>query len=233
MAISELITLSNLELTRFFFAIALLLIFAHCFGYVFHRLKLPRVIGEIIGGLVLGPTFLGFFSPASYDWLFNAFESEGKLISIVYWIGLVLLMFITGFEVQRSLNKDDKKTIFAILIGATIIPFIAGWIIPSFYDFSRFLGTNSNMLALKIIIAIAIAVTSIPVISKIFIDLGVINTRFAKIVLAVATIEDVILWIALAIATGLVSTTSVSTFNVLLTIFITIAFFGICLLIMP
>jgi Kef-type K+ transport system membrane component KefB len=194
---------------------------------------MPRVIGEISGGLVLGPTLLGFFAPNVYNWIFSAFEGEGKLISIIYWIGLVLLMFISGFEIQKSFDKKDKSTIVAILIGATIIPFIAGWILPYFYDFSPFLGTKANMLALKIVIAIAVAVTSIPVISKIFLDLGIINTRFAKIVLSVATIEDVILWVALAIATGLVNGKNIAVSNIITTVLITAIFFSVTLLIMP
>ena len=89
------------------------------------------------------------------------------------------------------------------------------------------------MLALNIIIGIAVAITSIPVISKIFIDLGIINTSFAKIVLATATLHDVILWVALAIATGLVSTEILSFSKIASTVFITIVFFGLALFVMP
>jgi len=233
MGVAEAITLSNLELTRFFFAIALLLISAHLFGYLFYRFKLPRVIGEILGGFLLGPTVLGFFAPEIHDWLFNGFAEEGKLIAIIYWFGLVLLMFVSGFEIQKSFNKGDKRIILAMLFGATVIPFLAGWVIPSFYDFTPYMGSAGNMLALQIVIAIAVAVTSIPVISKIFIDLNIIKTRFAKIVLATATIQDVLLWVALAIATGLVSTGDTSIQEIVLTVLITIAFFGLALLVMP
>ena len=227
------ILLSNTELTRFLFAIILLLIFAHSFGYLFQRFKMPKVIGEIIGGILLGPTFLGYFFPEAYDWIFSAFSSEGKLLAVIYWLGLLLLMFMSGFEIQKSINRDDRKTIFAILIGATIIPFIAGFFSPMFYDFSPFLGAKGNMLALSIIIAIAVAVTAIPIISKIFIELGIMNTRFAKIVIAIATIEDIILWVMLAIATALVGTEEVSALKIISTVAITLMFFGISLILMP
>ncbi len=233
MVVDNLITLSNMELTRFFFAIVLLLISAHSFGYLFQRFKIPKVIGEIVGGLILGPSILGFFFPETYNWIFNAFPSEGKLISVIYWFGLILLMFISGFEIQKSFNSGDKKTIFALLVGATLIPFLAGWFAPNFYDFSPFLGVKNNMLALTIVIAIAVAVTSIPVISRIFMDLKIINTRFAKIVLATATIQDIILWVALAIATGIVSAEAVSTSGIIFTVFITLGFFFVALLLMP
>jgi Kef-type K+ transport system membrane component KefB len=233
MSTAESITITNFELTRFLFAIVSLLISAHTFGYIFHRYKLPRVIGEILGGLLLGPTVLGYFFASIHSWIFNAFEDEGKLISIVYWFGLVLLMFVSGFEIQKTFSRGDKKTIVAILLGATVIPFLAGWIAPSLYDFSPYIGVKNNRLALQIVIAIAVSVTSIPVISRIFIDLNITNTRFAKIVLATATVQDVILWIALAIATGLVSTAEVSFSGIISTVSITASFFGLALFVMP
>jgi Kef-type K+ transport system membrane component KefB len=164
---TNLITLAEHELARFFFAIALLLILAHSLGYVFSRLKLPKVIGEIGGGLLLGPTVVGHLAPAAYTWLFDAFAYEGKLISMVYWLGLVLLMFVSGFEIKMAFDRKDKKIIVALLVGSTV-PFAAGWVAPYFFDFSPLLGEKQNMLALKIVIGIAGAVTSIPVISTIF-----------------------------------------------------------------
>lgn len=227
------VSLSNLELTRLFSGIVLLILLAHTFGYLFQRLKLPRVIGEITAGLLLGPTVLGLLAPQAYRWLFSAFEAEGPLISMIYWLGLVLLMFVSGFEIQRSLNRDDRKIIIALTIGSTVVPFVAGWIAPHMYDFSPYLGDKKNLLALKLIIAIATAVTSIPVLTKIFIDLNIINTSFAKIVLSTATVHDVILWVALAIATGIVSSESSSLSEILYHVTFTIIFFGVALLVMP
>ncbi len=226
-------SLSNYELTRFFFALVLLLLSSLWFGYIFKKFKMPKVIGEILGGLVLGPSLLGYLAPDAYNWIFEAFNEEGKLISTIYWIGLVLLMFVSGFEIKTSFTKGDKKLIIAILLGSTVIPFLAGWFAPTVYDFTPYLGVKGNLLALKIIIAIAVAVTSIPVISKIFIDLNIMSTRFSKIVLATATVQDVILWVALAIATGLVSGTAVSASNITSTIVITLIFFVVALFVMP
>ena len=233
MDVTTSITLNNLELTRFFFAITSLLVLSHFFGYLFHKFKLPRVIGEIFGGLLLGPTVLGHIFPQAHDWLFNAFAEEGKLISIIYWFGLILLMFISGFEIQKKFSSDDRKIIGTVLIGATVMPFLAGWVAPYIYDFSPYIGPKNNTLALQIVIAIAVAVTSIPVISKIFIDLNILQTRFSKVVLAAATVQDIILWIALAIATGLVSSASVSMANIVFSVFVTILFFIMALTIMP
>ena len=101
MSVAETIALNNLELSRIFLAIALLLVSAHTCGYLFHRLTLPKVIGEIFGGFNTGPTVLGYFFPQVHHWIFTAFESEGKLLSFIYWFGLVLLMFISGFDISK------------------------------------------------------------------------------------------------------------------------------------
>jgi Kef-type K+ transport system membrane component KefB len=233
MSLAAMITLSSLELTRFFFAMVLLLFTAHSFGFLFYEVKLPRVIGEIFGGLILGPTVLGYLEPSAENWVFTAFPSEGALISVISYFGLVLLMFISGFEVQRSFSKQDRKIAISFLLGATVVPFIIGVLAPYVYNFAPYSGPNGNMLSLAIIVGIGVSVTSIPVISKIFIDLRIMDTRFAKIVLAIATVEDVIQFGALAIATGVGASASVSLSLVVFTALVTVAFFAAALLGLP
>jgi Kef-type K+ transport system membrane component KefB len=225
-------SLSNQEITLFFLAIVLLLLFAHALGFVFQRLSMPRVIGEIVGGLLLGPTCLGRLSPHLASSIFGSFASEGKLLASLSELGLVMLMFISGFELQKSFKRGDTKLIFAILLGGTLVSFAAGWIAPDFYPIASLIGIDKNFLAFKIVIGCALAVTSIPVISKIFMDLHIIQTRFAKIIIAVATIEDVILWVAVAIATALVSTKQLSPFTIPVTLLVIGAFFAVVLFVL-
>src|SRR5436190_16528667 len=233
MSLVSTFTLSSLELTRFFFAMVLLLFTAHSFGFLCYATKLPRVLGEMFGELLLGPTFLVYVAPDTENWVFGAFPSEGQLISVISYIGLVLLMFISGFEIQRAFSKEDRKIATSFLVGATFVPFIIGMAVPFVYNFSPFSGPNGNMLSLAIIVGIGVSVTSIPVISKIFIDLKIMDTRFAKIVLAIATVEDVIQFGALAIATGVGASASASFSLIGYTAFVTVAFFGAALLGLP
>jgi Kef-type K+ transport system membrane component KefB len=231
MIFANIAALSNNDLTKLFVALILLLLSAHCFGYIFQRLNMPRVIGEIVGGLLLGPTCFGLLE-LSQD-IFSSFTSEDNILSSLYWLGLVMLMFISGFELQKSLKKGDSKLILAILLGGTIVSFAAGWIAPAFYPTAELMGTARNYLALRIIIGCAVAVTSIPVISKIFLDLHISQTRFAKIIIAVATIEDVILWVAIAVATALVNTRHFSPYTIPVTLLLIGAFFFVALFLLP
>src|SRR5437870_12502103 len=154
MSLATSITLSTLELTRFFFAMVLLLFTAHSCGFLFYEAKLSRVIGEIFGGLVLGPTFLGYVAPDAENWVFGAFVSEGALISLISYFGLVLLMFISGFEIQRSFSREDRKIATSFLVGATVVRFVIGMLVLYFYSFAPYLVLNAYWLSLAIIVGI-------------------------------------------------------------------------------
>jgi Kef-type K+ transport system membrane component KefB len=197
--------MTDLELSRLFLAVVALLVAALGGGYVFDRLGLPRVVGEITGGALLGPSALGLLIPDIYAWLYQSGPEQTHTLEVLYWIGLVLLMFISGFRVQQHLSRDDGLTIAAVFFAATVPPFAVGWMIPDWFDLTPYMGSGAHPMAFRIVVAIAMTVTSIPVISKIFIDLDIIDTRLAKIVLACSTVQDLLLWSALAVATGLAS----------------------------
>ena len=233
MTLAQSITLSNLELTRFFIALVLLLLSAHVFAFLFDKIKLPRVIGEIFGGLILGPTLFGYLFPSFESWVFSAYSTEGQLLFLISEFGLLLLMFVSGVEIHGTFTREDKRTTIAFLLGATILPFIIGLGISRVYNFSSYAGPNSNPLSLSLIIGIAVAVTSIPVISKIFIDLKIMGTRFARVVLAIATVEDSILYAGLAIATGVAGASAPSTYTIGNVIVLTAIFLLSGLLIVP
>ena len=224
------ITIAPIELTNFFIALLLLVLFAHVFGFIFSKLKMPNVVGEIFGGLLLGPTFFGHFAPKLYH---DIFLAQGELLATIYWLGLVLLMFCSGFEIQRKFEKRDGRVITALVIGTTVVPLIFGWISTYFFDLENIIGPQNNILSLKLVITVALAITSIPVISKIFMDLGIMQTAFAKITLAIATIHDIILWVFVSIATGLVSSQTLSLADISLHVLISILFFFIALKAIP
>ncbi len=224
------ITIEPLALTHFFIAMLLLLFSVHLFGHIFTQLTMPRVVGEIFGGLILGSTGLGHFFPDFYR---DIFLQQGLLLATLYWLGLILLMFISGFEIERQFDKKDRTTIVALVIGTTLIPLIFGWISTNFFDLSKLLGPANNTLSLKLVITVALAITSIPIISKIFLDLGIIQTSFAKIVLATATIHDIVLWVFISIATGLVSSKGLSLSNISTHVIISVLFFVVSLVLVP
>ena len=107
----------------------------------------------------------------------DIFLAQGELLATIYWLGLVLLMFCSGFEIQRKFEKRDGKVITALVIGTTVVPLIFGWISTYFFDLENIIGPQNNILSLKLVITVALAITSIPVISKIFMDLGIVRRQ--------------------------------------------------------
>lgn len=197
-------TLITNEVISVIFAVSILLLFSTTFGAIFKKYNLPSVVGEILGGIILGPTFLGALFPGIYNYLFFNFQEEGKVLNIFYWLGLILLMLVSGYDIKLSFNKKDLKLIASIFIGSCVIPFLAGFLIFPIFT-NGFMGKSNNLSNFAVLFAISIAVTSIPVISKIFLDLNIINTKFAGAIIAASTFEDILEWVILSIVMGISS----------------------------
>ena len=198
-------TLETSEVARILVALAVLLVAAHGVGALFGRFRQPRVVGEILGGLLLGPTVLGACAPAVHSWLFPAHGQTATVLGAVYQLGLLLLMYCSGMEVRSWINRREARTSGFILAFGTVLPFLAGLGALRVVDESRFFGPSGNAPSFLLIFAIAMAVTSIPVISRIMFDLGLLGTPFSRIVLGVAVVEDIVLYIVLAVALGVAS----------------------------
>ena len=209
-------TLSSNEISLTFLALFLLLLCSFIGGKLFERIKAPKVVGEIVGGMILGVSCLAFIFPNFFDSVFAAYEGEGKVLNIFYQLGLVFLMFASGFNANISIGKGNAKNYGLLFFGATVIPMLLGLIFPRFFE-NAFIGTARNHQAYVLVFIIAIAITSIPVISKIFFDLGMMNTKFSNMVLTVSTLQDLCLWILLNIAVGLVENKTFDLVNCLVT----------------
>jgi K+:H+ antiporter len=199
---------ADIDLARLLVALAILLIAAHGVGSLFARLGQPPAIGEIVGGILLGPTALGAIAPRVQHWIFPSSGMSAAALGAVYQLGLLLLMFAAGAEMRRLLQRNAVRTVGLIAGFGMVLPFAAGLGLVAALGTKEFLGPARNDTALVLVFGLAIAVTSIPVISRIMHDLNLLSTRFARIVLSVAVTEDIVLYVVLAVAVGLVETSS-------------------------
>jgi Kef-type K+ transport system membrane component KefB len=198
-------SLTTAEIARLVLGLCLLLVAAHACGQVFAHFRQPPVIGEIVGGLLLGPTILGAILPGLQAQIFPPDGATAPVMGAIYQLGLFLLMFAAGAELRSVFHRGERKTATYLTVCGTVLPFAAGLAVLQLIDLDRFQGPAGNDTAFVLVVAIAIAVTSIPVISRIMFDLGILETAFARIVLTAAVIEDVALYVVLAVALGLVS----------------------------
>jgi Kef-type K+ transport system membrane component KefB len=196
---------TDIDLARLLIALAVLLLAAHGVGALFAKFKQPPAIGEIAGGILLGPSALGAALPSVQHWIFPSTGSSAAALGAVYQIGLLLLMFAAGTETRRLLQRDAIRPVALTATFGLVIPFAAGLGLVAALGVRSFMGTAGNKSALVLVFGMAVAVTSIPVITRIMHDVGLLGTRFSRIVLSVAVIEDIVLYVVLAVAVGLVS----------------------------
>ena len=194
-------------------ALAVLLVAVHVMGNAFVRMRQPRVIGEFVAGLLLGPTLLSQLFPEVMAWIFPDSGPVAAVLGAVYQLGLLLLMYCSGAEIRSLFHRGERRTIVGIILGGILVPFLLGLLLISIIDAGTLRGPNANPESFAIVFGIAIAITSIPVISRILFDLGVIRTSFSRIVLGAAVAEDVVLYVALAVALGLAESNQGSPFG--------------------
>lgn len=214
-------TLTTIEISKTFLALFLLLFFSFIGGKLFESIKAPKVVGEIVGGMILGGSCIGIFFPDFFNFIFNSYEGEGKVLNIFYQLGLVFLMFSSGYNTSINITKKNAKNYFLLFFGATMIPMALSLLLIKPFE-QYFIGTANNSISFGLVFAISVAITSIPVISKIFFDIGMMNTKFSNMVLTVSTLQDLCLWILLNLAINLIETGEFNIFRFLVTTIITI-----------
>jgi Kef-type K+ transport system membrane component KefB len=190
-------------------ALLLLIGSANLFGHLAARLRQPRVVGEILAGILLGPSLLGLLAPGVAQQIFGNGDADAPtvVLGFLYNLGLLLLMFISGASVQNVLGRENRKATGWLIGLGMPLPFFFALALTPLLPLEKFMGPAGSKPAVILIFAIGAAVTSIPVITKIFFDLGILHTRFASLMLGVAVIEDIALWGVLALATAIASAT--------------------------
>jgi len=224
--------MSNSDLTSILLILLLLVGLSQLLGYVFARLRQPKVLGEILAGVVLGPALLGKIRIGSSTFV-DITTHHATILNFIYWLGLLLLMFLSGAETRKLFTREERREVSWLALVGTGIPFLIGLALGPWLVTPALAGPASSRISLIIILAVAVAVTSVPVISKIFADLKILNTRFARLVLGVAVLEDIVLWAALAIATAMAGKAAIDKGQMAYYIIATTVFFGLGLTLFP
>ncbi|MGB2716278.1 MAG: cation:proton antiporter [Vicinamibacterales bacterium] len=232
--------MSSAEFGSFSVLLLVLLSTAHLLGDLFSRLRQPRVAAEILAGVILGPSLLGHIAPAVAAAMFNAGAAPETLgakyqaiVGFLYNLGLLLLMFASGAEAQGLFRREDRREVGWLGVVGTGLPFVVAILAAPLLPRDAVTGPANHRMALLLVIGIAVAVTSIPVIAKVFHDLEILHTRFARLVLGVAVLEDIVLWGVLAIATALAASATLPTVSIVTTTTATLVFFGLGLTLVP
>ena len=186
--------MAPMDMVIFFLEISVMLFIALLCGHVMRSLRFPAVLGELFGGIILGPTVFGWLSPSNYRWLFPAsgavFEGRDALIQIC----ILFFLFIAGLQMNLKLVRNSGIHIAWASLMGILLPFTLGFcmvvMFPNMWEgyfkgetffFAMFMGT-------------ALSISALPVIARTLMDLDLLNTDMGMIIIGAATVNDLVGW---------------------------------------
>ena len=178
-----------------------IIVVARFFGWVFRKIGQPSVIGEIIAGIVLGPSLLGLYFPEFSIALFPI-QSLGNL-QFLSQIGLILFMFIIGMELDLKVLQNRAKEAIVISHASIVIPFALG-IGLAYFVYYRFAPVGVAFLPFALFMGIAMSITAFPVLARIVQERGIHKTKLGAIVITCAAADDITAWCLLAAVIAIV-----------------------------
>lgn len=198
--------------------LAVILPLARLFAVVGRRLGQPYAVGEIIAGLVLGPSFFKWVAPAAWSWLFQpelgglgpelSAALMGKVFAVLSQLGLILLLFIVGLEFDFSHLKWNGPAALAISLAGIILPMGFGAVLAPLMhpalEVHPATGQPVPLLGFALFLGVALSITAIPILGRMMIELNITRTRLGVITIAAAAVDDAAGWILLATVAGIV-----------------------------
>ena len=178
-----------------------IIVVARFFGWMFRKIGQPTVIGEIIAGIVLGPSLLGMYFPEFSTALFPV-DSLGNL-QFLSQIGLILFMFVIGMELDLKVLKNKANDAVVISHASIVIPFALG-VGLAYYIYFRFAPVGVEFLSFSLFMGIAMSITAFPVLARIVQERGIHKTRLGTIVITCAAADDITAWCLLAAVIAIV-----------------------------
>jgi Kef-type K+ transport system membrane component KefB len=171
---------------------------ARFFGDVAMRLRQPQVLGELIAGVLLGPSLLGLFSSPAL----HALQRGAKDLDPLGWLGIILLLALTGIDTDfTTLRRQARVALFATL-GGVVTPLAAGFMLG--FTLPRSLvGPHGPRLVFALFLALAMSISAVTVITKVLVDIGQMRRTAAKIIVAGGVFDETLGWVLLALVSGL------------------------------
>ena len=197
--------LSPHDVMTMFLALAALLGAAKLAGELMQKLDQPSVLGEIMAGILLGPTVLGHFKPGIYAALFPSTGAMPIVLDTVTTLGVVFFLLTAGLEVDlRSIFRQGKSALLVSLLGV-VVPFSLGFVAA--IGFPRFLGAEegADRLIFALFVGTALSISALPVIAKILMDLNLLRSEMGTVVMSSAMFDDLVGWILFSMILGMMN----------------------------
>jgi Kef-type K+ transport system membrane component KefB len=198
--------LNHQEIINLLMQLGIMIFAARVFGEMARRLNQPMVVGEIIAGIILGPSILGMIDKDLYDMLFPMQGNSSIVLDGVISVAVVLLLFIAGMEVELDLVWQQGKKALYTSMFALLVPLIIGFIFT--YTFPGVFGGKGteDRLVLALFLGTTLAITALPVIARVLMDLNIFKSKLGMIIIASAMVIDLLGWIIFSVILSMMET---------------------------
>jgi len=178
-----------------------IILIARLFGWICKKIGQPSVVGEMIAGIILGPSLVGMYFPEFSSALFPA-ESLGNL-QVLSQIGLILFMFMVGMELDLKTLKNKAHDAVVISHASIIVPFALGMVL-AFFIYDALAPSGIEFSSFGLFVGISMSITAFPVLARIVQERGIHKTRLGTIVITCAAADDITAWCMLAAVIAIV-----------------------------
>lgn len=197
--------LTHADVTALLLAISVLLLSARALGEFFQRLKQPAILGELIAGILLGPTVLGALYPELQTMLFPDSGPVAIALEAFTTISITLFLFIAGMEVDLSTVWKQGKSTIAVSVLGLVVPFAVGWLAAFFFPYRLGFEGDLSVHVFAMFFATALSITALPVIVKILMDLNMFRSDLGMIIVGAAVVNDLLGWLIFAVILSLMA----------------------------
>ena len=193
-------TLDEHQVLVFLMQLALLVGAARLLGGIANKLKQPPVVGQILAGVLIGPSVLGKLYPGVFDWLFSD-STAGSVVYGVAWLAVIMLLVVIGYETDLGIIMRFRRAAVNVSAGGLLVPLVVVGVVALLTP-SSFIGDAGRGLYAAFM-ALALSVAALPVVAKILADLGMLRRNFGQVTLAVSMTMDSVGWLILAGLAGI------------------------------
>lgn len=183
-----------------FLTLLVVIAVARFFGFVFRSMNQPSVMGEVLGGIILGPSVLGYFFPGYMSVVFHA--DAMIFLKHIAETGIVLYLFVMGLEIDLHRLKKSARSAVAISQASIALPFVLGIGLAS-QIYTGYAPAGVGQLEFSLFVGVSLSITAFPVLARILMDSNLHKTQLGDLALTCAAIDDISAWCLVAVVTGI------------------------------
>jgi Kef-type K+ transport system membrane component KefB/nucleotide-binding universal stress UspA family protein len=181
-------------------------------GELMQRIGQPAVMGQLIGGVLLGPSVLGALLPQLQHALFPAALGQKAMIDAIAQLGILLLLLLTGMETDLSVVRTSRKAAFCVSIAGIFVPFLLGVLVGELLPIAM-LADPGKRLITALFLGTALSISSVKIVAMVVREVSFLRRNVGQIMIAAAIIDDTIGWIIISIVLGIAHNGTVDLFS--------------------